>query len=789
MGGIASTLTRASTVTGEQFNKDPKMKEISEMSDALFTFMYSKYTQKDIFEIAENPGEYVIAISDLITAQFNVLGYTTQKNKFGEIYFKKWEDLDPPKSVQELEKLLRDGNPASASRYEKINKLKKRISIERSEKKQKQHENNAKIIAFYFVRLFQILGALLLVVKDSRFPEVDERGIVREGRNDYESDKSRIYAGQAYSAIKGFNPPRSIQYGGRITREIALGPFDFLRKYLEPYDTEYVTKMAAMVPPIQVPAPKGPGENVQTFRFSGSDCLFFKNTIPKDATIIGQGMPGSVQEFIMLIKSPTGDVISKAIKVEVTTFFTDTSESKLNEYKAPGLFDVSQQAGRYPGTVVLTIMLDSSRRKFNATFRKAEANSDTKDVSVGMNYKLISGGERERDLYEALQGDYDPDPRKVIAKIFEQYVIRSIRNNSSYSDYSIYKPRLVTQDEESLYPEERDKKTEAPKSHPGLLDIYKLNNDNKHLPHCISRALQLLDAASINDMKSGNAGTKICSGEISGTGSTYGPLKSIGQLFGKLDVKNAIVNEKEFDKASGVLKAFVGQPGVPDSAKSNPLTVKELETANQMDEKSEMEAALKRLSKAFHVNQKLTEEMKKLDGFSSIKLESPPICATKGKGAITIIKGGPQYLELQRHSQRLLAYHLNNIIDISKFLQTIFNIKQRPDGTSWEIKGPNTEILFAGYETLNELTRQARTLLINYYSGCEEIYQQGVASWISSQPGPGESEEAAKRLLKGDTSNPGRANMSNPVKVNDPRAPGQEVQAGKVQVENNPGRP
>jgi len=124
------------------------------------------------------------------------------------------------------------------------------------------------------------------------------------------------------------------------------------------------------------------------------------------------------------------------------------------------------------------------------------------------------------------------------------------------------------------------------------------------------------------------------------------------------------------------------------------------------------------------------------------------------------------------------------------FLQTIFNIKQRPDGTSWEIKGPNTEILFAGYETLNELTRQARTLLINYYSGCEEIYQQGVASWISNQPGPGESEEAAKRLLKGDTSKPGRANMSNP--VNDPRAPVQGVPGvpglqGKV--ENNPRNP
>jgi hypothetical protein len=88
---------------------------------------------------------------------------------------------------------------------------------------------------------------------------------------------------------------------------------------------------------------------------------------------------------------------------------------------------------------------------------------------------------------------------------------------------------------------------------------------------------------------------------------------------------------------------------------------------------------------------------------------------------------------MQIHAQQLLAFHLNNVIGITEFLKTIFNISQRPDG-SWKVEGPNTELLFAGYDTLDEITRQARELLVNYYSGCETIYQKGVKTWVESLP-------------------------------------------------------
>ena len=73
-----------------------KTKEVREMSNALFTFMFSQWEDKEIWEIANNPGLYVTALSDLITSQFHVLGYTTKRNQIGEIYFAKYDKLKPP---------------------------------------------------------------------------------------------------------------------------------------------------------------------------------------------------------------------------------------------------------------------------------------------------------------------------------------------------------------------------------------------------------------------------------------------------------------------------------------------------------------------------------------------------------------------------------------------------------------------------------------------------------------------------------------------------------------------
>ena len=44
------------------------------MADALFQFMYKDWDTKEVWEMANKPEDYVIALTDVITNQFHVLG-------------------------------------------------------------------------------------------------------------------------------------------------------------------------------------------------------------------------------------------------------------------------------------------------------------------------------------------------------------------------------------------------------------------------------------------------------------------------------------------------------------------------------------------------------------------------------------------------------------------------------------------------------------------------------------------------------------------------------------------
>ena len=114
-----------------------------------------------------------------------------------------------------------------------------------------------------------------------------------------------------------------------------------------------------------------------------------------------------------------------------------------------------------------------------------------------------------------------------------------------------------------------------------------------------------------------------------------------------------------------------------------------------------------------------------MTSFHDIKIKKPEECTT---GESIRIENQVLLNSLRDVSQELLGYHVNNIIEITKFLKSIFNISQRGDST-WEVKGVNNNVLFAGFPVLDILTDQAREILLKYYSGCETIYQKGVEIW------------------------------------------------------------
>ena len=96
-----SKLTRSSRITsGKELVASTK--DVREMADSLFRFMYDEFGEKEVMDMAMDPEKYVIALSDLITTKFEVIGYITKNNQMGELYFAKYTDLNPLVSKPDL---------------------------------------------------------------------------------------------------------------------------------------------------------------------------------------------------------------------------------------------------------------------------------------------------------------------------------------------------------------------------------------------------------------------------------------------------------------------------------------------------------------------------------------------------------------------------------------------------------------------------------------------------------------------------------------------------------------
>jgi hypothetical protein len=202
---------------------------------------------------------------------------------------------------------------------------------------------------------------------------------------------------------------------------------------------------------------------------------------------------GSKQQFCLLVKNRNGTIEQKLIEVNVVEF-RSISGPTLNDWKAPAEFDATRQGDRYPTSVV--ILTKYNNTEFYAQFQPSERPSSSGNPN-GLKYILIPYTVKpNNDLYEALNNEFDP--QKQFVRILEEYVIKTINRDQRYAgqSYSRFKP------EENETRERDEKKPGAPKGpvkHKGLMATFTEMSSDKHTPHCISRAIQLLDVASIND--------------------------------------------------------------------------------------------------------------------------------------------------------------------------------------------------------------------------------------------------------------------------------------------------
>ena len=446
------------------------------------------------------------------------------------------------------------------------------------------------------------------------------------------------------------------------------------------------------------------------FMFDGSNTMIFEFTPYKDVAEIRADTRPS-QKIGILVKNASGMHEKILIPIFIKSIWFDGDsgeEERIQGYKAPAQRSEKEKERAYPSRLTLEFVVPGKNSSVN--FTRAGPIKGAKDVNLGTEYQFIDD---DRKIVEFLVRSDGLSKKRDFVKILERIVMYYVRlSRTDVQAVSFEKKK----EEDTTVGKNKPK----PPNNKSLKDTFTELMKENYQPHCIARALQLLDSASVSGIKkfdSRMGTTRVCKDGLGGKSSIklsdYTPTRSFGQLFGK-------INPLDYQSSINVLKAFAQK----DST-GNPLSSDAI--GNFPSERDELEAAIKRLTTAFNI---VYSEQKDL---ASIEIKTSAKCDPKDIGKdIEIDRSSNKFREMRTASQKLLAYHLAQITRISEFLKKIFNITQRGDG-SWKVEGPKTELLFAGFEVMNDLTNQARALLLDYYAGCEEIYQVGLKAWEADE--------------------------------------------------------
>lgn len=675
-----------------------KTADMTGMANALFDFMYkSARPDHEAFDIAENPDKYVIALSELIEKQFNVLGYTTTRTVGGEMYFQSYAKLDPKKYTGET----RD-----------------------------QHKKNCKVIAFFFVRIYQILGSMLLVIKDNG---LDSSTSITE--TPY---SEREYIGQRLPKV--YYPQR----GGGIQDSEFLGPLEFLR-------TSLISPTSEEVQYIDSLGKRRPDETT-LYKVSETDLFVSYKPFQPGATI--EQINKSPPRFYILTKDPRNKAVM-AYSYEI--YILNMYDGILSDNKS----------------------LKNMMFRIKATTNNQQEYTREKNEKrqIGIRRKESETSDRYKRFYIDTSSGKSPDLVKAETSALQYYSFKFSESsikfflNFYFLNYAIEEarsPLIPKTDREQIRGEDEEHVTGEGSSNQGRMKKSEIHNpviktlytellkgtaeDRQHLPsgkHCIKRAIQLLNPEGIySEPGSTEANyTRICkfsapdSKEKQVAFDHYVPTKTFAQLYGKISV-----NPEEFKKSQQILEGLISTGD--HTATQGTVSVQQVAEAEEgrasKAETDDLKDALVRLKAAFKLLNEPADastDAKVPKGFNDIVMKTPKECDAiqakaaaipEGKGVKDdgiVIQNDNIVRQLRGVAQELLAYHVNSTIEITKFLQTIFNIDKDPSG-NWRVRGIKDNLLISGFPALDSITDIARELLLKYYEGCETKYQKGVKLWL-----------------------------------------------------------
>ena len=656
--------------------------EVKAMADNLFTFMYTQYDINEIWDIAEKPNEYILELSELIHHHFTVVGYTGGAGERGEIYVKRIDDYK--KQMTEV-----------------TEENKKQKEIEREERRR-----NAQTIAFFFVRIFQILGTMLLIVRDT--PIIPENGnyLLEKRMNpelpriDYplqnialaKQQELRAEALRLQAKVNALER-QQVQRGGALSSSFTLGSFECFRNFLSDVSTDQKTRL---------------GLTKYPFVYSFTDNLFLTfSSQPGSSNIRPQETLNLSPKFLFLAPG-------RIEEVPITGITTSPDSVSNGEYPILNIFTLTP-VGR-------------SLKRFNNILK---LQYDERAVETKQKYRID-----DADLkYIAVRSGI-PYPITSISRFLEAYMLYYLdEKNPGTSTEPRFTRKTTDEEKSSSYAASRTGLVHNPKKLPGVIkSTYEVLLNKIGHSHCKRRALQLLDARSIlygvdNIDGRHEPTTDICAysapPDTEGKSKTdsvslseYKPTEALAQLFGK-------ITRARMDEATTVLKAFVREKeGADTSLYGKSLTLIGLKDG-WSNEESAMAATLQRLSSVFDI-----EPGKPLEGFKDLKMTRSKKCKTNGK--ITLASGSNVARELRRVAQQLIDKHNSSIVYITEFLQNTFSIDP---GTN-KVSGIKEKVLILGLSGLDALTDQARALATNYYMDCETIFKKGVEIWEANETGP-----------------------------------------------------